>query len=53
MLSGLDLNKLLDIFSNPEKTFEEILKEFKKDFSYDRFKVCYGLTMFLQQNLLT
>jgi hypothetical protein len=53
MLSGLDINKLLDIFSNPENTFDHILKEFKKDFSYERFKVCYGLTMFLQENMLT
>ena len=53
MLNGLDINKLLDIFSNPENTFDHILKEFKKDFSYDRFKVCYGLTMFLQENMLT
>jgi hypothetical protein len=53
MLNGLDINKLLDIFSNPENTFDHILKQFKKDFSYDRFKVCYGLMMFLQENMLT
>jgi len=51
MLSGLNINNLLDIFSKPNFTLDHILSEFMKDYSYDRFKVCYGLSVLLQDNV--
>ena len=53
MLNNLELNKLLNIFSNPQLTFDHIWEEFKKKYGYDRFKACYGLNLFLIENMLT
>ena len=47
MLNGYDIKKLLNIFSNPDNIFDHILNKFKKEYGYDRFKACYGLSIFL------
>ena len=51
MLNGPDLEKLLRLFENEDNTMEKILGHFKKDFSYDRFKVCYALSLFTEENV--
>ncbi len=51
MLNGPDLEKLLRLFDNEDNTMGKILDHFKKDFSYDRFKVCYALSLFTEENV--